>query len=305
MTKNVLIAGATGMMGKKLAREVLARGGRARLMVREDKSDPKISALGSLLAQGAEIVTGDVTKPQTLAAAMGGVDVIVSALQGGPDVIVDGQRALAEAGKAAGVQRIFPSDFSVDFREIPLEDHIWLAYRKRGDAAILKTGLPQTNTFNGAFTEMLLEPFLGMIAWDEAEVRFWGDADQLYDFTTTDDTARFVAAAALDDQTPDGGFEIIGEEASPRRLGQIASDVTGRQFALAYQGDLGQLNAEITRLQAVSPDDPLQWAGLQYARAMASGRGKLHHPANARYNDIKPRNIASFLREALAARGTS
>lgn len=54
-------------------------------------------------------------------------------------------------------------------------------------------------------------PLLGLIDWERDAVAYWGDADQDYDFTTTDDTAAYVAAAALDDDAPDGAFEIVDD----------------------------------------------------------------------------------------------
>ncbi len=302
MNRTVLVAGATGMMGSKIAAAVLDRGGAVRLLVRGGRNNAKFTELEPLVARGAEIMDADVTDPDSLKAPLQGVDVIVSALQGGPDVIIDGQRALAQAGVEAGVRRIFPSDFSVDFRDLTDDEHIFLTWRRHGDAAIATTGLPQTNTFNGAFTEMLLEPFLGLVDWDGGRVSFWGDPDQLYDFTTTDDVAAYVAAAALDPDTPDGAFQISGEEASPRQLVDIVGRLAGQPFALRCLGSLDDLDAEIARRQAEAREDPMVWAGLQYHRAMASGRGKLNDIANTRYPDIRPTPISTFLGAARAER---
>ena len=302
MSRTMLIAGATGMMGRKIAAALLSRGAKPRLMVRGGAANPKAADLQPLVAQGAVVVDADVANPESLAQAVDGVDVIVSALQGGPDVIVDGQRALAEAGLKAGVARMFPSDFSVDFRRIADEEHIFLGWRRQGDAAIAAVGLPQTNTFTGAFTDMLWQPFLGLIDWEKNHVAYWGDADQPYDFTTTDDTAAYVAAAALDPTAPDGGFEVIGETASPRQLAEIASGVTGRAFALHSLGSLDDLDAEIARRQQAAPADPMAWAGMQYHRTMATGRGKIQTPMNARYPDVQPERIGAFLTRTSAPR---
>ena len=296
MSRTVLVAGATGMMGRKIALALQARGAAVRLMVRGGPAHPKSADLQPLTANGAELVDADVSDPSTLTRAVDGVDVIISALQGGPDVIVDGQKALAEAGVKAGVRRIFPSDFSIDHRGLADGEHLFLGWRRRGDMAIAETGLAQTNMLNGAFTEMLLETILGLVDWDGGHIRYWGDVDQPYDFTTTDDTAAYVAAAALDANPPDGAFQVAGDSASPRQLADILSAVTGRAFALQALGTLDDLDAELARRQGQSPDDPMAWVGLQYERAMASGRGKLRAIDNARYPDIKPTSIAAFLR---------
>lgn len=69
----------------------------------------KREALEPLLARGAELIEGDFSNISSLDRATQGVDVIRSAIRGGPDVIVDGQIALAEAGKRNGVRRMLPS----------------------------------------------------------------------------------------------------------------------------------------------------------------------------------------------------
>ena len=296
MTKTILVAGATGWMGQKFARAVVLRGGKVRLMVRSGIEEEKLAELAPLKVQGAEIVYADVVSGDGLDDAVADVNVIVSALQGGPEVIVDGQRTLAEAGLAAGVSRIFPSDFSVDFRHINDDEHLFLGWRRKADRAISELGLRQTNTFNGAFTEMLIQPFLGLVDWENADVTHWGHPDQPYDFTTTEDTARYVAAAALDDTVPDGAFPITGDVASPKRLVDILSQVTGRTFRLRALGSLDDLTAEITKRQSKEASDPTTWAALQYHLLMASGRGKIDQPVNSRYADVSPTSIEAFLR---------
>lgn len=252
----------------------------------------------------ARLLDADVAKPETLSGAVDGVDIIISALQGGPDVIVAGQEALAEAGKAAGVSRIFPSDFSVDFTGIEDEEHIFLGWRRQGDRAIAEVGLAQTNTFNGAFTEMLLEPFLGLIDWERAEITYWGDPDQLFDFTTTDDVARYVAAAALANEVPQGAFRVIGEAVSPRDLTAIAERIEGQPFSLRHLGSLQDLDAAIAKAQTKEPQNPMAWAELQYHRAMASGAGKIDDPTNDVFPGISAIGVEEFLRAAKQARST-
>ena len=87
MTQTVLLAGATGMLGNRIARYLLDQPrARLRLLVRTSKRE----ALDPLLARGAELVEGDLADRISLDRATRGVDVIVSAVQGGPEVIVDG-----------------------------------------------------------------------------------------------------------------------------------------------------------------------------------------------------------------------
>lgn len=295
MPNTVLVAGASGWLGRQIAAALLARGARVRLMLRGGAAHPKAGELASLIEAGAVIVDADVSAADSLAAAVSGVDVIVSALQGGPDVIVDGQARLAAAGQAAGVRRFFASDYSVRFNGVTEAEHLFLGWRARARAAIAASGIVQINPLNGAFMEMLAQPFFGLVDWQKHTVSYWGDADQAYDFTTTADVATYVAAAALDDGLPAGELEIAGDTITPRALAALLSEMTGNAFTLVSLGDLAALDAEIARRQAQSPHDPSPWAGLQYHRLMASGAGKLRAPQNARFSDITPTTVKQWL----------
>ena len=119
MIQTILLVGATGMLGGRIAAHLAEDvGARLRLLVRDASSDK----LANLRDRSIEIVEGELSDRASLDRATTGVDVIVSAVQGGPDVIIDGQVALAEAGKSNGVRRILPSDFGLDvFKATPGE----------------------------------------------------------------------------------------------------------------------------------------------------------------------------------------
>jgi uncharacterized protein YbjT (DUF2867 family) len=295
MTKPILLVGAAGWLGGQIADELLDRGASLRVLLRGGTAHAKAADLS---ARKAEIAGGDLTDAASLDAATKGIGVIVSAVQGGPDVIIAGQAALAAAGMRNGVSRMIPSDYSADFRGITTAGHLFLGWREEADRAIAAAGMPQTNVFNGAFLEMLTAPFFGMVDTGASRVRFWGSADQLYDFTGTADVASYVAALALDDDAPRGAFEVAGDTKSPRQIADIFTKTASRTFTLEALGTLSDLDAELARRQAAAPDDPMQWAALQYHRIMASGRGKLKSIANARYPSISPSTVEMFAKSA-------
>jgi NADH dehydrogenase len=101
----ILIVGATGKLGGRIARELLSRGLKVRALVRP------ASAAGALQRLGAEIVIGDLKDPASLLAACAGADTVITtantARRGGADTVdtVDrtGSRALIDAARATGV----------------------------------------------------------------------------------------------------------------------------------------------------------------------------------------------------------
>lgn len=161
----VLLAGATGMLGGKIARALLARPEvELRLLVRgaeaaDSKRRPSINALAE---QGTLVVEADLANPRALRAATHGVDVVVSAVNGDRDIIVDGQTNLLEAAKANGVRRFIPSDFAIDLYKLEDGENYNLDLRRVFAARLEASGLERVRVLIGCFTEVLFGPYLGM-----------------------------------------------------------------------------------------------------------------------------------------------
>ncbi len=103
----VLVTGATGYVGGRLVPRLLAAGADVRVMVR----DPgRLSGRAWLPA--VRVVAGDVLRPETVAAALQGVDVayyLVHSMRGGPNFEhrdAEAAAAFGRAAAAAGVRRI-------------------------------------------------------------------------------------------------------------------------------------------------------------------------------------------------------
>ena len=293
----VLLVGGTGMLGSKIARALLAKGDAVelRLLARKGGGDTKAQAAQAALTEaGATVVEGDLLDPASLDAATRGVDVVVSAVQGGDDVIVGGQVALAEASRRNGVRRILPSDFAIDLFQIPPEEHVWLGPRRRADEAIAALGIGRLHVLNGAFMEVFMAPFFGVFDLEHGTATHWGDGNTKLDLTTTDDTALYVAEAVLDHGLPDGKFPIAGDQLTMREAIAAVGDALGRPLAVTRRGSEAELEAWIARTKATA-QSPNEYAPAQYQVAMETGRGKLGTLANSRYPHIRPKTFREFL----------
>src|SRR3954468_10707887 len=105
----VLVVGATGLVGSAVCQKLAERGEKVRALVRATSSPER---LAGLRASGAELVTGDLKDPGSLAAACRGVAAVISTApstlsrQPGDSIeSVDGagQLNLIDAAKAANV----------------------------------------------------------------------------------------------------------------------------------------------------------------------------------------------------------
>ena len=296
MTDMILLAGATGMFGSRIAHHLVAHSdARVRLLVRDFASNK--DKLERLVKGGAELIEGDLADPASLDRATRGVDVIVSAVQGGTNVIVDGQVALAKAGKANGVRRILPSDYALDLFKATTGEHAMFDMRAEADRRIAALGLEQINVLQGGFMDMFL-PGHGAIDLDAGTISFFGDGIRPIEVTSVEDTARMVARVALDRDVHAGKFAFAGDHISFREAGAIVAEVTGRPVKPVSLGSEADLRA------SMGAADPRKQVMLAYLLYMTNGQTALSDLKNDRYPDLKLESFAQFAARVLP-RGTA
>ena len=291
----VVVAGASGNLGGRIAKALRERGASVTALVRHGTARDRLERLRAL---GVTIASADLSRAPEVVAACAGASCVVSALNGLRPVMVDAQTALVDAAVAAGVPRFIPSDYSLDFTRTPPGRNRNLDLRRDFHRRLDGTAIAATSILNGAFADMLTGQ-MPLILFKLKRVLYWGDADQRMDFTTMDDTAAFTARAALD-PSPPRFLRIAGDELSARELAAVVSEVTGTRFGLLRAGGLWLLDLLITIARTVGRNEDAvfpAWQGMQYMRDMADGRGKLQPLDNDRYPGMR----WTTAREVLAA----
>lgn len=145
----ILVAGATGSIGHLVVEEALSEGYTVRALVR----DPAKAA--RILPPAAEIAVGDVTRPQTLPAAVQGVDAIILTLgsdAGGSspeDVDYGGVRNLLEALAGRRVRVVLMTAIG-DTSRAAGYGHL-LDWKRRSERLVRASGLPYTIVRPGWF----------------------------------------------------------------------------------------------------------------------------------------------------------
>jgi uncharacterized protein YbjT (DUF2867 family) len=298
MTQTILLAGATGNLGSRIAHSLLEQPEtNVRMLVRNPENPAKRDTLKPLLERGAEIVQGDLADHDSLDRATRGVNVIVSAVQGGPDVIIHGQVALAEAGKRNGVRRILPSDYGLDLFKTTPGEHLMFDLRRTADEQIAATGLEQINILQGAFMEMFT-PGAGMINYEAGTVAYWGDGSQVIELTSVEDTARMTAHVALDQSLPAGKFAFAGDRISLLEVIKVIEVQTGRTFEHHSKGSEVDLRA--AHAQALTDkSNPFASVMLAYQLYMLTGQTALSDLQNERYPGLKLETFAQFAAQKL------
>jgi NmrA-like family len=285
MKKRILVAGATGDLGRRIVKALLKRNAEVVAIVRQSTENGKIEELENM---GVKVMKVDMSSVAQLTQACQGISCIVSALAGLRDTIVDGQSVLLEAAVAAGVPRFIPSDYSADFTQIAEGENRNFDLRKEFHKKLAKAPIKSTAIMNGAFTDMLAynTPLYNV---REKSVAYWGnDPDFHIDFSTKDDTANYTAAAALDPATPEI-LRIASFQISPSELLKKATGLKKAEFNLVPMGSLESLSAHNKKERIAHPEGENEvypeWQGSQYMHSMFTAQNK--QLDNDRYPDVK------------------
>ncbi|MGY3317272.1 NmrA family NAD(P)-binding protein [Arthrobacter sp. TE12232] len=279
----VLVAGATGDLGHRIVRELLAADPEAFVRVLTRPGGGTAQAMYGERDR-VEIREAAYTDHVGLVDALSGADIVVSAVSGGRSVILDVQQALLAAAVEAGVTRFIPSDYSADYRRVTPGSNRNFELRREFAADLDAKPLHATSVLNGAFADMLTGQ-APMILFRRHKILYWSSPDQLLDFTTKDDVARTVAHVALDDAAP-RVVEVAGDRVTARGIARIMTELTGAAFTTQWAGTTGMLSGMARIGRRVSKDEEAAfpaWQGMQYFVSMFSGEAELHHVNNDRY----------------------
>jgi hypothetical protein len=236
-----------------------------------------------------------------LTRACQGASCVVSTLLGLAPTLIDAQGALLDSAVAAGVPRLIPSDYAMDFTKIAsgLNRNFDLhrQFRKRLEAAPIRS----TAVLNGAFMNLLTGE-APLVLFKIKRVLYWGQTpEQKIDFTTMDDTAAYTAEVALDPAAP-SILRIAGEQISAAGLARAASEVSGKNFRLLRGGGLVRLRTITKVVKALTPKSnapfPI-WQGMQYLYCMFEGSGMLRPLDNTRYPNLKWTGVRTVLSQAI------
>ena len=226
----VLVAGATGFLGRKVVMELLKNHKKVRALVRPG-SDAR-----SLSLAGVDIVRGDLLEPDSLVPAMYGIDAVVttaigySRRQPGDSLKTDdkGNRNLIDAAQRAGIQRfVFTSILTCDrATSVPHFHQKFLT-----EQYLERANIPFVALRPGGFIDTLLDFNRQDIA--RGRFRVMADPDAIASTIHSDDVARYLAQA-VDTPTAVGKYIDIAtqEPTTLREIAQTLSQTSERDIKL-------------------------------------------------------------------------
>jgi nucleoside-diphosphate-sugar epimerase len=282
--KTVLLVGASGALGGRIAQALLEKHGvTLRCLVRPGSR----AKLADLEAAGARLIEGDLGASSEAVLA---------------EACIDGQLRLLRAALSACARRFIPSDYSLDYFNLSEGENLSTDWRRQlaqaADKEAAGSGLEVVHVLNGCFLDRgVLFGFLGMIDLEKGTARYWGEGNQPMDFTTYADTARYTAEAAVDPEPLPSRFNVAGERLDFHQLVRAYQEASGRTLKAERLGSLEELDEELARRQQAEPGNLFSWLPLMFVRAMLNGKGKLGKLVNARYPHIHPATVREYVRQ--------
>jgi NAD(P)-dependent dehydrogenase (short-subunit alcohol dehydrogenase family) len=170
MKKTIVVLGATGNLGGRIVKVLLAKGAAIKAIVRAETDSEKIN---ELVQNGVKVFCADINDKAAISAYFTGADCVVSALAGLRETIIDAQVCFLNAAVEANVKRFIPSDCSSDFTNLQEGQNRNLDLRREFHLYLDKAPLKATTIFNGPFMDLLTTD-MPLILFKQKRILCWG-----------------------------------------------------------------------------------------------------------------------------------
>jgi len=293
MRKIIVVAGATGNLGGKIIKALLALDVEVRAIVRLETDIKKVKDLEQT---GVQVFQVDTSNKSEISKHCIGAHCLVSALAGLKETVIETQKIFLDAAVEVNVQKFIPSDYSSDFTNLKEGQNRNLDFRRKFHEHLDKSPIKATTIFNGPFMDLLTTD-MPLILFKQKWILCWGNANQILEFTTTNNVAEFTAAAAIDDNTP-RYLRIAGDKLSCNDFVKLLTELTRKQYKIFRPGGINLLNFLIKMTRFFSPSEKElypAWQGMQYMRDIMEGRIIFQKYDNDRYSSIKWTSVKEFL----------
>jgi len=289
---NILIVGATGLLGSSITKYCLEKPNLiVNILIRNPDKDPEL--VSKVEKAGGKVIVGDLLKTETLKDCTKGMHTVVSVVNSLVDerIFKDAQIALIDDCVKNGVERFVPSDFGLNYYNLPQEDLAKLLpfgnakyyvhnYLKEKPIKTLQISI-------GAFLESVFaDPFKGL--------NYWGDLDYKYQLTTCDDTGKITAAAvARKDLT--GDVVYVVNKLSAKEISEIYEKVRGVKITPKRLGSLEDLSKKFEEKIQEKDQHAIFILGIQ--KILTDKRSQFDENHLDNFPEVHPTSFEECLRQ--------
>lgn len=263
----VLVAGAKGLLGSEICRQLSTKNVLVKAMVRTTTDPVKIEQLSEL---GVRVVHGDLRDKKTLAKVLQGVTMVISTVSSMPfsykpgendiqSVDENGLVNLIDAAKSAGVNQFIYTSFSKNMNlDFPLNNA-----KRTVEKYLQESGLTYTILRPGYFMEVWLSATVGFDALN-GKVNIYGTGTNPVAFISYKDVAKF----AVESMTNPAAKNAVLELGGPQNISQLDA-VAIFEESLHKKIEVQYIPEDALHAQLNGAEDPMQksFSGLMLCLA--------------------------------------
>ncbi|RMZ81287.1 hypothetical protein DV737_g2553, partial [Chaetothyriales sp. CBS 132003] len=240
--KNILIFGATGVIGNYITRAIVDSKHlfeRICVFTSEKTIIEKVQDICALESWGVEVFVGRLEEEQKVKEAYQGIDTVVSCVGRAG---IEKQISLISWAEECGVRRFFASEYGTDIEYWPQSAHEpphQLKLKVRAHMRTMKK-IEHTYLVTGPYSDLYFGPMknrpeLGSFNVEQKKAVLLGDGDGPVSFTAMVDVGKFVVAALLNGNASKNATLIVHSfTATPHEILAEFEEQTGTKWDVSY-----------------------------------------------------------------------
>jgi uncharacterized protein YbjT (DUF2867 family) len=246
--KKVLVIGASGFVGRHLAKKLSADGYSVRCLARTPDK------IRDLAKAGCELVQGDISEPASLQNALKSMDAVyitIHTIAAQPankgskdyvDVELNGLQNIVSACRENGVSRVIYVTF---LGAAPDAKSTWIRGRWKAEQLLLKSGLDATIIRPGMIAGIGGQGFNAVVGNAKRRFAFvMGSGRQRFRCIAITDLVYYIEGVLNEPGAYGQAYDVGGDEIlNITQMIDIVADLLGRQHPRKFHIPLGALNA--------------------------------------------------------------
>ncbi|KAH2481409.1 hypothetical protein KXW70_009096, partial [Aspergillus fumigatus] len=201
-------------------------------------------------------------------------DVVICCYLGDHNLMINGQKSLIDACESEGVPRYVASDYSLDFTKLELGKLPPKDPMKHVKQYLETKKVQGVHVLIGIFMETFFTTFFNVWRPQEKAFYYWGTGEEIWESTSYDNAAQYVAAVAQD-KAAVGVHRFLGDRKSIREIASAFEKQYGVKPCLHNLGTLDELHSHMHQVREADSENYMAWIPLFYQYYCNNGQAYL------------------------------